>query len=166
MPSKVANPTSKGLGVKRNSVSKSSLPQGLSNKAQPAVKPLMGRNQNKPSGQGGQSWKKVSLAGKSPQNARSPKPATTQPKSPYNDRSQRKSNLECRELQKRSFISEQEVAAMLEGLQMDRNNNVRDSQESLNTAGTACLVNIAKVYAAQQKAFDNLDGECRIGCIE
>ncbi|KAI5707262.1 hypothetical protein M8J75_016128 [Diaphorina citri] len=61
-------------------------------------------------------------------------------------------------VQKRSFISEEEIAAILGGIQMDRNNNVRESQESLNTAGAACLVNIAKVYAAQQHAFDKLDG--------
>lgn len=68
-------------------------------------------------------------------------------------------------VQKRSFISEEEIAAILGGIQMDRNNNVRESQESLNTAGAACLVNIAKVYAAQQHAFDKLDGKFMGGLL-
>lgn len=63
------------------------------------------------------------------------------------------------QLQKRSFISEQEMMDMLGGIQIDSNNNVRGSQESLNTGGSACLVHIAKVYAAQQHAFDKLEGE-------
>lgn len=76
-------------------------------------------------------------------------------KSPGKQMASKKSN----QIQKRSFISEEEISEMLGGLKMDRNNNLRESQESLNMPGAACLVNIAKVYGTQQYAFDKLDGK-------
>lgn len=70
-------------------------------------------------------------------------------------------NAKCNQLQKRSFISEQEIQEIISGLQMDRNNNVKASQESLNMLGSPILVNIVKVYSAQQQAFDKLDGKSK-----
>uniref|UniRef100_A0A8D8T9G5 Uncharacterized protein n=1 Tax=Cacopsylla melanoneura TaxID=428564 RepID=A0A8D8T9G5_9HEMI len=174
MSNKVSSQFDKGGGGKQKLPPKSTPVQPVQGKPPQPVRALQNRNQNKSAvTQRTNPPKKISNQGNMPANAKSqvrPGNNVQNHTSPGNNhaqpgsvRGQVKPKQDGNGLQKRSFISEQEIAAMLGGLEMDKNNNNTtmrgaESQESLNQVGAACLVNIAKVYASQQKGFDKLDG--------